>query len=97
MATYLTRKNAIIYSHFQKYLLIHREISYKMATYRNRGCVIIYENWYMRTGIYELIYYWKEIIFLNKSLRMYIFLQLNLFRKNQMDENQTCAYKDNCF
>ena len=47
MATYLTRKNAIIYSHFQKYLLIHREISYKMATYRNRECVIIYENWYI--------------------------------------------------
>ena len=66
MATYLTRKNAIIYSHFQKYLLIHREISYKMATYRKRECVIIYENWYIGSlmnlfSIFELtisyIYY----------------------------------------
>ena len=57
MSKYRNRKSVITYSHFQKYLLIHQEISYKMATYRKRECVIIYENWYMRIGIYKIIFY----------------------------------------
>ena len=46
----LQRTSLDCYIHFQKYLRIPSDYSYKMATYRKRKNVIINKNWYICPG-----------------------------------------------